>query len=111
LTAAVDALERATGHLRSRLADGGVNDALAGATPYLRMFGHTAGGWLMAKSALAARRAIERGDADGDRLRAKLVTAHFYCTQLLPQVLGLEAAATAPADDLFAIEAEALVSA
>ena len=32
------------------------NDALAGATPYLRLFGLVVGGWLLARSALAASR-------------------------------------------------------
>ena len=36
------------------------NDALAGATPYLRMMGLVTGAWLLTRSALAARRAGRR---------------------------------------------------
>ena len=80
------------------------NAALAGATPYLRMFGIVVGGWVMARQALAARR-MPQGDGFA---QAKLVTARFYCEQLLPQAAGLLAAATARPDDLFALEPDLL---
>ena len=67
------------------------DDALAGATPYLRMAGLVVGGWLLARSALVA---LRTGDSD------KVVTARFYCEQLLPQAAGLLPAVTAGAADL-----------
>ena len=73
------------------------NDALAGATPYLRMAGIVTGGWLLTAAALAATAA---GDADGfsdEFLAQKEVTAHFYATQVLPQAAGLAPAVTAGA--------------
>jgi hypothetical protein len=76
-------------------------DALAGATPYLRLFGIVLGGWLMARQALAARALLE--DAAGDRARfleAKVVTARYYCAQLLPQAGGLLPAVIAGSTDL-----------
>jgi hypothetical protein len=82
-------------------------DALAGASPYLRMFGLVTGGWLMARSALAARRLLESGSgsSSGDPwLEDKVVTARFYAEQLLPQAAGLLPAVTAGADALFASE-------
>jgi alkylation response protein AidB-like acyl-CoA dehydrogenase len=82
------------------------NDALAGATPYLELFGTVTGGWLLAKGALAARR--ELGGAGDPFLQAKIATAHFYCTQLLPRALGLVPAVTAGAGDLFEIAPELL---
>ncbi len=78
------------------------NHALAGATPYLRMAGVVTGGWLLTKAALAATEMLA-GDRDGfsdEFLRQKLVTAHFYATQLLPQASGLAPAVTAGATDL-----------
>ena len=42
------------------------NDALAGATPYLRLFGSTLGGCMLAEEALAAR---DVGDGGGDPQR------------------------------------------
>jgi hypothetical protein len=75
-------------------------DALAGATPYLRLVAVVLGGWLMARQALAATARLASADGDRALLEAKLVTARFYCTQLLPQAAGLVPAVTAGAPDL-----------
>jgi alkylation response protein AidB-like acyl-CoA dehydrogenase len=75
-------------------------NALAGATPYLRMCGIVTGGWLLARSALAATRLLESGDGGADLLRQKLVTARFYAEQILPQAAGLSPAVTAGPRDL-----------
>jgi len=81
------------------------NDALAGATPYLRLSGLIIGGWLMARSALAASRLLRTaGDADAAFLREKIGTACFYAEQLLPQAAGLLPAVTAGAGPLFQID-------
>jgi alkylation response protein AidB-like acyl-CoA dehydrogenase len=81
-------------------------NALAGATPYLRMAGIVTGGWLLTKSALAAAAlgTVDGTDAgfDPEFLAQKLVTARFYATQLLPQAAGLVAAVTAGPSDLYA---------
>ena len=82
-------------------------DALAGATPYLRMFGIVVGGWLMARQALAARRLLP--SATGNRtafLETKALTARFYCAQLLPQAGGLLPAVTAGSSDLLELTPE-----
>ncbi|HEY3140623.1 MAG TPA: acyl-CoA dehydrogenase [Acidimicrobiales bacterium] len=76
-------------------------NALAGATPYLRMSGIVTGGWLLARSALAARELLDAGATDV-LLEQKIVTARFYCDQLLPQAAGLTAAVTAGPADLVA---------
>jgi alkylation response protein AidB-like acyl-CoA dehydrogenase len=88
-------------------------DALAGATPYLRMFSLVTAGWLMARSALAAQAALAEAGADGQVdpderafLEAKVVTARFFCEQLLPQVGGLVSAVQAGHADLMAIPAD-----
>jgi alkylation response protein AidB-like acyl-CoA dehydrogenase len=73
-------------------------DALAGASPYLRLFGVVAGGALLAKGAVAAHRA-----AAGTRdpwLDAKVATAHFYAEQILPQAIGLGPAVVRGAEAL-----------
>jgi alkylation response protein AidB-like acyl-CoA dehydrogenase len=75
------------------------NNALAGATPYLRMCGIVTGGWLLGRAALAAQSLLDAGEGDPDFLRQKLVTARFYAEQCLPQAAGLAPAVTAgPAD-------------
>jgi len=83
------------------------DDGLAGATPYLRMFGTTVGGWLLAKSALQAKKQIDEGN-DSEFLHAKIETATFFAEQLLPQVSGLLPAAVSGAHSLYAIKPERL---
>ena len=79
-------------------------NALAGATPYLRMFGWVVCGWFHARAALAALARIEAGtDADGFA-QARLVSATFYCEQLMPQAKGLFASVVAGPSDLYAID-------
>ena len=78
------------------------NNSLAGATPYLRMFGIVTGGWLLARSAVAARRELDAGGGDEAFLRQKVVTARFYAEQLLPQAAGLVPSVTAGPADLLA---------
>jgi alkylation response protein AidB-like acyl-CoA dehydrogenase len=95
-------LKQTTDWLMAGLAD--PNNAQAGATPYLRMCGMVTGGWLLARSALAANRALADGNGDDDFLRQKIVTARFYAEQLLPQAAALAPAVQAgPADLLAAV--------
>lgn len=79
------------------------NAMLSGSTPYLRIWGLVLGGWLMAKSALAAR-----GLDDDPIAESQLPLARFYAEQLLPQAAGLVGATTAGTRDLFALDADAL---
>ncbi len=80
-------------------------DALAGATPYIRLFGLVIGGWLLARSALAASRLQQNAGAfDAAFLQDKIGTARFYAGQLLPQAPGLLPAVTAGAGALFEVD-------
>ena len=104
LSSQLDSLDQASKWLMANgLED--PNAALSGSTPYLRMFGLCVGGWLLARSALAAS-----STGDAALAEAKLVTARFYAEQLLPQAAGLVGAATAGARDLFALSPERLHS-
>src|SRR5690348_8381170 len=58
---ALGSLERASKWLAERVGSK-PNDALAGATPYLRLFGSTLGGCMLAGEALAAKGNGEAGD-------------------------------------------------
>jgi len=80
LNDAVDSLERATQWL---LAQKTSETTLAGATPYLRLFGNAAGGCLLAGQALAALR--EGGDA-----AARVALARFFAENIAVQAAGLE---------------------
>ena len=109
LADAIDALETATEWIMTNgLAD--PRQALAGATPYLAMFGTVTGGWLLAQLALAARDELAAGAPDEAWLRAKVTSARFYGEQYLPRARGLLAAVTAGAGDLYAVEPDALAS-
>ena len=104
LASGVSSLREATDWIISR-GPTEPNDALAGATPYLRLSGLVIGGWLMARSALAASRLLPTASgADAVFLRDKISTARFYTGQLLPQASGLLPAVTAGAGPLFQID-------
>lgn len=67
--------------------------ALAGATPFLRAFATTVGGWLLARQALAAKAEIAGGSSD-PYFSAKIVSARIYAEQVLSGVDGFCRAAT-----------------
>ena len=104
-----DALASALASLRTAtdwlLANGPANplDSLAGATPYLRLFSLVTGGWVMAQQAIKARAALADADAtDKAFYEGKVLTARFFCEQILPQAHGLVPAVTATNRDLAA---------
>lgn len=82
------------------------NDRLAGATPYLKMFGIIAGGYYLARLALAAT----AEDSDS-WLDAKINTSAFYAKQLLPTAFGLLPSVKAGAAGLFSVPIESLETA
>ena len=103
LSDGIAAFEGATDYLL----DQGAQDerrALAGATPYLRLFGTVAGGAMMAHSACVAAKAAGNGATDPDFYAAKLVTAGFYADHVLPQADGLAAAVTDGAESILALD-------
>jgi hypothetical protein len=104
LTSGVSALREATDWIMSH-GRAEPNDALAGATPYLRLFGLVIGGWLLARSALAAARLLpDVAGFDAVFLQGKIGTADFYAGQLFPQAAGLLPAITAGAGPLFRVD-------
>jgi alkylation response protein AidB-like acyl-CoA dehydrogenase len=62
---------------------------LAGAVPLLELFGIVAGGWQMARAALAAKRRLAEPGCDCDFLNAKLLSARFYADHVLSAAPGL----------------------
>jgi alkylation response protein AidB-like acyl-CoA dehydrogenase len=87
LTTALQGLAETSVWIGSRLADGEVDDALAAASPYLTQFGTVLGGWLMAISAVAAKKSP--GEFSEEFLTEKVVSARFYGEHLLPRANGL----------------------
>jgi alkylation response protein AidB-like acyl-CoA dehydrogenase len=80
----------------------GTPDALAGATPYLKLLGDVVGGWLLAKGALAVE-----GGSD-PYLAAKAPLARVYTHQVLSAAPAALAAVMAGADELYGLTAELL---
>ena len=86
----VDSLERATQWL---LGQNEPDAALAGATPFLRLFALAAGGALLAEEALAAARLGNAGDAP-----ARIALARFFAENIAVQARGLERTVVEGAD-------------
>jgi alkylation response protein AidB-like acyl-CoA dehydrogenase len=82
---ALGSLERTSRWLLERVASA-PNDALAGATPYLRLFGSTLGGCMLAGEALAAR---DLGEGSGDPQRY-VTLARFFAENISVQAGSLE---------------------
>jgi hypothetical protein len=93
------ALDAATDWILIRQKDN-PHDAAAGAMSYLRLWGTVAGGWLMARAAIAATLDLAANDGDPEFLRSKILTARFYGEQILPRAFSLAATATAGAATL-----------
>ncbi|MGL4543071.1 MAG: acyl-CoA dehydrogenase, partial [Polymorphobacter sp.] len=83
-------------------------DNAAGATPYLRLFGVTVGGYLLAKQAEVATRQLAAGEGDAAFLRAKIATASFFAEQLMPPATALLGPITRGSALFYAIDAAAL---
>jgi acyl-CoA dehydrogenase len=79
---AVESLARTTNWLIARLAKE-PEAALAGASPYLRLFGFATGGCLLAKQALAALRL-------GENASARLATTRFFAENIAVGAAALE---------------------
>jgi 3-(methylthio)propanoyl-CoA dehydrogenase len=82
------------------------DDRLAASYPFLTMAAIATCGWLMEKQ-LAA---LDGFEGDPQFAATKRATARFYLDQIVPEALGLEAAATASAEVLYAIPAEAFAA-
>jgi alkylation response protein AidB-like acyl-CoA dehydrogenase len=65
------------------------NAIAAVAMPYLKLFGTVAGGWVMARAALVAKRKLGDPQSDADFFSAKIASARFYAEHILPQARAL----------------------
>ncbi len=96
---AVDNLARATAWLLARI-DREPEAALAGATPYLRLFALAAGGCMLADEALAALRLAGGADAPG-----RIATVRFFAENIATAAGGLAANVTEGAASIVAADA------
>jgi hypothetical protein len=81
--------------------------ALAGTTPYLRLFATAAGGCALADEALAAMRLAGNGAQDAGRV----ATARFFAENIAVGAGGLERAVTEGADSVNSDAALAVITA
>ena len=77
-----------------------VSARMSGATPYQEMLGTLAGGYYLARQAVAAMKA----GTDDPWMAGKVATARFYGVNILPKVHGLVDSVTAGSELLFAID-------
>ena len=92
---AVDALAEATCWMGAALRDN-PEAAIAGSSPYLRLFSLAAGGAYLAKGALAASR-------DGAAGEAHVATARFFAENVAVAAPGLAATVTGGAESVLAV--------
>ncbi len=103
LNEAVKALEEATDWMQ-QTQQSDPTQALAGATPYLRMFGLTAGAAFLARGALAAEENVGSNSVPG-----AISTARFFAENMLPETLGLKGIVIHGADSLLEVTPEQLI--
>jgi 3-(methylthio)propanoyl-CoA dehydrogenase len=96
LVDAVDAIGR-------RLATADADDKLAASYPFLTMLAVATCGWLMERQGRLAT-------GDDQAQAVKRAAVRFYLDQIVPEALGLQAAANASADVLYAVPAEAFAA-
>ena len=82
-----------------------LDDRLAGSVPFCTMFAVAVAGWQLKRQAGA----VAQGAAPALE-RTKPVTARFFLERIVPEASGLKVAATAGADLLYALPAEAFAS-
>ncbi|UZK64825.1 acyl-CoA dehydrogenase [Sphingomonas sp. M1-B02] len=98
----IDACEEVARNLLGVDTDG----RLAASYPFLTMLSVATCGWLMEHQG----RVAVRSEGDAAFLAMKAAAARFYVEQIVPEAMGLKAAAMAKADVLYAIDAAAFAA-
>lgn len=83
------------------------DNAGAGATDYMHLFGLVVLGYMWGLSAKTAYEKLDAGDSRADFLNNKLVTAKFYMDRLMPETALRKARIESGADNVMALAAEA----
>ena len=103
MATALDSLEACTDWVVTTMRDDPRRGA-SGSSPYLKLMGVTVGGWLLAKGAGIARRALDAGEGDGAFLDDKITTAEFFAQHHLSQVPALAIQVTEGGDTVLALD-------
>ncbi|HEX5933564.1 MAG TPA: acyl-CoA dehydrogenase C-terminal domain-containing protein [Pseudorhizobium sp.] len=83
------------------------DNAGAGSTDYMHLFGLVTLGYMWAKMAKAAQAGLAGGDAREEYLKNKLVTARFYMERIMPETALRKARIEAGAGTMMELAAEA----
>ena len=83
------------------------DNAGAGATDYMHLFGLVVLGYMWGRSVKAAYEKLDAGDSRTDFLNNKLVTARFFMDRLMPETALRRARIETGADSVMALAAEA----
>jgi acyl-CoA dehydrogenase len=84
------------------------DNAGAGSTPYMHLFGLVAMGYMWARMAKTAQEKLANGaNGSTDRMNHKLATARFFFEQMMPESGAQLARITAGADSMMALPEEA----
>ncbi len=86
-----------------QLATSDADDRLAASYPFLTMLSVATCGWLLERQGRVAT-------GDDDFAAMKRASVRFYLEQIVPEAIGLKAAATARADVLYSVSAEAFAA-
>jgi acyl-CoA dehydrogenase len=86
---AVESLDRATSFMLKAVSGNQPDAALAGATPYLRLFALAQGGTALAEAALAANAVGAAGDSDPAH-PARIALCRFFAENIATGARGLE---------------------
>ena len=78
-------------------------EVAAGAVPFLRVMGLLCGGWLLAKSAIAAHAKVVAGDTD-PFYPAKITTARYFADHAMTGISGFAAEVVAGAESALALD-------
>ncbi len=83
------------------------DNAGAGSTDYMHLFGLVVLGYMWAKMAKSANEALAAGNGDADYYRNKLLTGRFYMEKIMPETALRKTRIEAGSDSLMEMTAEA----
>ncbi|WP_429931645.1 acyl-CoA dehydrogenase C-terminal domain-containing protein [Agrobacterium vitis] len=83
------------------------DNAGAGSTDYMHLFGLVVLGYMWAKMAKAAQEALESGASNADYYNNKLLTGRFFMEKIMPETALRKSRIEAGADSVMAMAAEA----
>jgi alkylation response protein AidB-like acyl-CoA dehydrogenase len=83
-----------------------IRTAQAGAEPLLRVFGIVAGGWQLARGALAAERHLHTRQGDLQFYESRILSARFFGDSVLPHACALAHAVVHGADSILGLADE-----